>query len=392
MASATPDNHAQPNGNGAPPPAGPLARATPRSRALQRSFGEKMERNISRLPRRTWDSIRRLLGDNVWKVPHKYLVRTYWMKLGNLAQYPPRPLRTETFPDAAAIAAEALPPTSLTWRMLGGTPPAPRVTADADLPHIAIVTPSFQHAAYIRETMDSVLNQGYPNLSYVVQDGGSNDGTREILEDYAPRLHACGSEKDRGQAEAIRNGFERTEGRGEIMAWLNSDDTLLPGALHYIGRYFGTHPHVDAIYGHRILIDERGMEIGRWVLPPHNDEPLGFVDYVPQETLFWRRAIYEKVGGIDTTLRFAMDWDLLLRFVKAKARIVRVPYFLGCFRVHKQQRSSAPVTTMGIHEMDQIRHDFHGRDLSWDEVNKAARKLQVRATITSRLLEMGIRR
>ncbi|HSI86141.1 MAG: glycosyltransferase, partial [Candidatus Methylacidiphilales bacterium] len=189
----------------------------------QRSFAEKMERNITRLPRRTWDSLGRL-GRSLWKLPHKILVRRYWMKLGDLAHYPPRKMVAETFPTAEVMAKSAA----------RGCP----MPADEDLPSIALVTPSFQQADYIRETLESVLWQRYPNLSYVVQDGGSNDGTREILEDYSPRLDSWASEKDKGQADAIRRGFGKAQ--GDIMAWLNSDDTLLPGSLHFVGRYFAT--------------------------------------------------------------------------------------------------------------------------------------------------------
>jgi hypothetical protein len=341
----------------------------------RRTFGEKMERNITRLPRRTWDSVRRL-GKSLWKLPHKLLVRKYWMKLGDLAHYPPRKMVPETFPTAEVIASTA-----------GAGIAVPQ---DADLPSIAIVTPSFQQADFIRETLESVLWQRYPDLCYVVQDGGSNDGTRAILEDYGPRLHYWASEKDSGQADAIRRGFEKAE--GDIMAWLNSDDTLLPGALHFVGRYFATHPDVDVIYGHRILIDERSAEIGRWILPPHRDDSLAYVDYVPQETLFWRRSIYEKVGGLDPSFRFAMDWDLLMRFIRGKARIVRVPYFLGCFRVHKHQKTSAQISSTGVQEMERIRREYHGRDVLRDEINNAAHKLQISAVITARMLAMGIRR
>ena len=115
------------------------------------------------------------------------------------------------------------------------------------------------------------------------------------------------------------------------MAYVNSDDLLEPGALKFVGDFFSRHPNIDAIYGHRLIIDEAGKEIGRWVSPRYNPSLLRIVDYIPQETLFWRRSIYEKVGGLDRKWFFAMDWDLLLRFASAGARITRVPYFSGPF-------------------------------------------------------------
>jgi GT2 family glycosyltransferase len=165
----------------------------------------------------------------------------------------------------------------------------------------------------------------------------------------------------------------------------------MPGALRYIGETFARRPDIDVVYGHRVLIDENGREIGRWVLPPHENQPLRFADYVPQETLFWRRAIYERVGGVNPDFHFALDWDLLLRFQKAGARIVRLPYFLGCFRVHAAQKTSAQINSRGLQEMDQLRLREHGRELSRDEIDHVARRLQMKGAATARLLAMGIR-
>ena len=237
-------------------------------------------------------------------------------------------------------------------------------------PKISIVTPAFQHALFIERTIASVLDQGYPNLEYFVQDGGSTDGTREILERHASRLAGWDSTPDSGQAEAINRGFARTT--GEIMAYLNSDDILLPGALAYVADFFSRHPEIDVVYGHRILIDEEGRQIGRWMMPAHEDEVLSWADYVPQETLFWRRSIWDKAGGrIDESFRFALDWDLLIRFRDAGARFARLPRFLGGFRVHPQQKTSAGISDIGFQEMDRIRQRVLGRVPSRIEVRKA---------------------
>lgn len=237
-------------------------------------------------------------------------------------------------------------------------------------PVISIVTPSYNQAAFIERTLRSVLDQDYPRLEYVVQDGGSSDGTVEILERYSPRLTAWQSQRDGGQSAAINAGFAKTG--GEIMAWLNSDDVLLPGALWYVARYFAGHPEVDVVYGHRVLLDEEDREIGRWVLPAHSDEILSWADFVPQETLFWRRRIWERAGGrVDESFRFAMDWDLLLRFRDAGARFTRLPRFLAGFRIHAQQKTSAVIGEVGFQEMDRLRRRALGRVPTRLEVRKA---------------------
>jgi glycosyltransferase involved in cell wall biosynthesis len=213
-----------------------------------------------------------------------------------------------------------------------------RTTPPANAPRIAIVTPSYEQGRYLGRTLYSVLNQHYPRLEYFVQDGGSGDETREVLERFDGSLSGWASEPDDGQADAINRGFAHTS--GEIMAYLNSDDLLLPGSLAYVAQYFSAHPDVDVVYGHRILIDEHDRQIGAWVLPPHDDETLTLADYVPQETLFWRRGLWDRVGGqIDASLKFAIDWDLLLRFRDSGARMVRLPRFLGAFRVHDEQKT-----------------------------------------------------
>jgi hypothetical protein len=121
-----------------------------------------------------------------------------------------------------------------------------------------------------------------------------------------------------------------------------------------------------------LLIDEDDMNIGRWILPGHDSEVLSWADYVPQETLFWRRSLWEKAGGrIDESFRFAMDWDLLVRFRDADARFAHIPRFLSAFRIHAQQKTFAIISEVGFQEMDRIRERVHGRVPSWKEIKKA---------------------
>jgi glycosyltransferase involved in cell wall biosynthesis len=245
-----------------------------------------------------------------------------------------------------------------------------KVIALSDTPKVSIVTPSYGQADYIGRTIDSVLSQGYPSLEYFVQDGGSEDGTVDVLKEYSDRLSGWESAPDGGQSHAINLGFAKTS--GEIMAWLNSDDILLPGALACVVDYFVRHPEVDVVYGNRLLIDENDMEIGCWILPGHDGKALSWADYVPQETLFWRRSLWERVGGkIDESFRFAMDWDLLVRFRDAGARFAHIPRFLGAFRIHEHQKTSAAINEIGHGEMDRIRERLLGKVPSRTEIGKA---------------------
>ena len=220
-------------------------------------------------------------------------------------------------------------------------------------PTISIVTPSFNQAGYLDATLRSVLDQNYPRLEYVVQDGGSTDGSIDVLRAHADRLTGWESKPDGGQSQAINLGMHRTT--GEIMAYLNSDDLLLPGSLAYVARYFAEHPDVDVVYGHRVLIDDHGLEIGRWVLPPHDDTVITFADFIPQETMFWRRRAWDAAGGrIDEAFQFAMDWDLILRFRAAGMRFVRLPRFLGAFRITDAQKTSRWWLSVGRRESERL--------------------------------------
>jgi glycosyltransferase involved in cell wall biosynthesis len=205
-------------------------------------------------------------------------------------------------------------------------------------PTISIVSPSFQQAPVLEMAMRSVLLQDYPKLEYVVMDGGSTDGSCEIIERYAARLKHFESAKDGGQADAVKRGFDRTS--GEIMAYLNSDDVLAPGALAFVGQYFAEHPEVDCIYSHRVIVRADNTVSGYWILPPHNNWLIRRWDWIPQETCFWRRRLYDAVGGIDPTVQsFGIDYGLFVRFM-AHTKMRRLNRFLGAFREHCESKTS----------------------------------------------------
>jgi len=281
--------------------------------------------------------------------------------LGVLRQYPARPLK--------------MPRSYL------------NAVASQHSPALTLVTPSFNQGIFLQRTVRSIIDQNYPKLEYVIQDGGSTDGTLELLIGMDAYVTRWESTPDRGQSHAINKGFENTT--GEIMGWVNSDDILLPGALAFVARYFSQHPHIDVVYGHRLLIDEHDAEIGMWVMPCHEDSVLSWADFIPQETMFWRRRIWDKAGArIDESFQFAMDWDLILRFRHAGAKFARLPRFLGGFRVHANQKTSASIELVGTQEMSILRKRELGRDTTKSEIDKVIRNYQLRHLISEWLLRM----
>jgi FkbM family methyltransferase len=246
-------------------------------------------------------------------------------------------------------------------------------------PTVTLVTPSYQQGRFLAKTIDSVVGQEYPRLEYVVQDGGSSDETLDVLRRFDPVLTRWASEKDDGQADAINRGFRDTT--GEVMAWLNSDDLLLPGALAYVSRFFVEHPDVDVVYGNRLMIDAADLQIGEWILPPHDDLALTLADFVPQETLFWRRRVWDAVGGrVDPEFGYALDWDLLLRFRDAGARMVRLPRYLGAFRVHDEQKTTA-IHGLGADECARLLTRVHGRSVAHDEILERLKRYYARHVV-----------
>lgn len=210
---------------------------------------------------------------------------------------------------------------------------------DRSLPLVSIVTCSYQQSSYLEQTMRSVLDQDYAALEYLVIDGASQDGSAEIIRRYASSLSYWVSEPDDGQTHALIKGFARA--RGEVFGWLCSDDLLLPGALRTVGEFFAAHPKVNAVYGDALWIDaggrllrpKREIEFNRFVLLyDHN--------YIPQPSMFWRRSLYEAVGGLDARFELAMDADLWERF-SARTRIVHLPVYLSCMRHYPKQKTRA---------------------------------------------------
>ncbi len=207
----------------------------------------------------------------------------------------------------------------------------------SNLPKVTVVTPSFNQARYLEETILSVLNQNYPNLEYFVIDGGSTDGSLEIIQKYADRLAGWVSEKDRGQTEAINKGFARAT--GDILAWLNSDDTYQPGAIAEAAAFLQTHPEAGMVYGDAHYIDEKSRVIGNFPAAQTDYHKLrqGYV-HIPQQSSFWRAELWREVGPLDPSFFFAMDYDLWVRLAKI-APLVYLPKMWANFRLHADAKT-----------------------------------------------------
>jgi glycosyltransferase involved in cell wall biosynthesis len=227
-----------------------------------------------------------------------------------------------------------------------------RRRSERDLPTITIVTPSLNQGRFVEATVRSVLLQRYPRLEYIFMDGGSTDDTLQRVEPYREWFAHFESGPDGGQSMAIAKGFSLSS--GAIMAYLNSDDVLLPGTLNFVAGYFGRHPDVDFIYGHRCIIDENGRVVGHWILPSHSSFLMSRWDLIPQETCFWRRQVFERAGNVDSGLRFAMDYDLFVRFME-RGKGVRVNRFMASFRMHPASKTSTQLSTLGQEEILAVR-------------------------------------
>lgn len=204
---------------------------------------------------------------------------------------------------------------------------------------VSIVTPSFNHARFIRATIESVLAQDYRNIEYIVMDGGSRDETAGIVRDYGSRLTFI-SEPDRGQSHAINKGFRRAH--GSILFWLNSDDLMLPGAVRHAVAALEANPQAPAVYGEGYLIDEQGRVTRRFPsTEPFNLWKLVHLsDYILQQTAYFRRDAIEQAGYLREDLHYAMDWDLLIRLAR-RGPLHYIPEYLGCLREYATAKSFA---------------------------------------------------
>jgi len=210
-------------------------------------------------------------------------------------------------------------------------------------PKISLVTPSFNQGQYIEQTIKSVLGQKYPSLEYLVEDGGSTDGTLRIFKKYAKGIRWT-SQKDKGQSDALNRGFRKTS--GDIVGFLNSDDYLLPGTLSKVALFFQKNKEAYWVTGKCKTVDLHNSEVRQPVTAYKNlllqflrsSQLLEIVNFISQPATFWRREIFEEVGFLDTKLHYSMDYDFWLRIWK-KYPLYFINDYLACYRVHPSSKA-----------------------------------------------------
>jgi glycosyltransferase involved in cell wall biosynthesis len=208
-----------------------------------------------------------------------------------------------------------------------------------DLPLVSIVTPSFNQARFLDATIQSVLSQSYPRLEYIIVDGASTDGSLDIIRKYSGRLAWWTSEKDKGQTDALNKGFAHA--KGNIFAWLNSDDTYQPGSVSSAVEYFQENSQLGLVYGDAQYINEAGGVIGKFPAAQTDLQRLrqGYV-HIPQQASFFRGDLWRSVGPLDPSFYFAMDYDLWVRLA-ARAQVKYVSQTWANFRLHSAGKTIA---------------------------------------------------
>jgi glycosyltransferase involved in cell wall biosynthesis len=204
----------------------------------------------------------------------------------------------------------------------------------SEWPRLSIVTPSYNQGNFLEATIRSVLLQGYPNLEYILIDGGSTDGSVEIIRKYEKYLFYWHSQKDRGQGDAINQGLEKSS--GEILGWINSDDVYVRETFHKILKAFHHHPDYIVVHGNRILINDLDQVTGWCCLPPF--DPKTLVYNVCSETAFWRRSAMAQTGLLNASLQFAIDLEFFGRLYK-QGKFLKLNDYLGYFRCHSEHKS-----------------------------------------------------
>lgn len=215
----------------------------------------------------------------------------------------------------------------------------------------SIVMPSFNQARFIERSLLSVINQQYQGMELIVMDGGSRDGTQEILERYSSHIALWRSEADQGQSDALNKGFRAAT--GEIFGWLNSDDLYLPGTLQHVAQIFAEQPEVDVVYGDWIVVDEHERILERCpALAPSRLRLITEGFFCNAQAMFWRRSLHERIGELDVRLHFTMDFDLFLRMISiaGSRAFLRTPRPLGCFRVYAGQKTGVPIKGVEEHQ------------------------------------------
>src|ERR1035437_616507 len=206
------------------------------------------------------------------------------------------------------------------------------------LPKITVVTPSFNQAQFLEQTILSVIGQGYPNLEYIIMDGGSNDGSADIIKSYEHHLTYWQSQKDNGQGAAINEGFARST--GDILCWLNSDDMYMPGTLLRIGKMYKEITEPTIIFGNCLHFNEHNSKTrGSDVQEAQKTLNLELCDYIIQPSSFWNRIVWEKNGKLNESFHYTFDWEWFIRAGRSGIRFSPVKEYLSLYRIHEAHKS-----------------------------------------------------
>jgi glycosyltransferase involved in cell wall biosynthesis len=227
-----------------------------------------------------------------------------------------------------------------------------------EYPRISIITPSYNQAQYLEETILSVLNQGYPNLEYIVIDGGSTDNSVEIIKKYEQHISYWVSEKDAGQSDAINKGFAKAT--GDILAWLNSDDLYLPRVLHFVAEQLDS-AKAEFLFADSIhMREEKRLKVyGSNVVRSHQMHNLLLIDYIIQPSSFWTRKAWEVTGVLDQTLHYAFDWEWFIRAKLAGVDFKPRTRALSIYRIHSIQKTGTGGDSR-LNEMLEVVHRHTG--------------------------------
>jgi glycosyltransferase involved in cell wall biosynthesis len=230
-------------------------------------------------------------------------------------------------------------------------------------PTVGIVTPTLNLAHHLRETIDSVLAQDWPHVDYLVMDGGSRDGTRELLESYGDRIRWV-SEPDRGQADAVNRGFTRT--RGAIFTFLNADDTYRPGALRRAVQGFERHPNAGVVYGDADFVDPEGRVVMPYRVADFDREALAHFCFICQPAAFVARTAWEACGGLDERLQYAIDYDLWIR-MSARFACVRIEGNLATSRMRFDNKSLGGRAQLYREAVETVKRHYGYVPITWLE-------------------------
>ncbi|WP_214073510.1 glycosyltransferase family 2 protein [Mucilaginibacter sp. dw_454] len=203
-------------------------------------------------------------------------------------------------------------------------------------PKISVITPSYNQGGFIEQTILSVIGQQYPNLEYIIIDGGSTDNTVEVIKKYGQYITYWISESDNGQADAINKGFERAT--GDILCWLNSDDYYLPGVLAKVAGLLDT-SQPQLLFGNCIHLDESKNFTHGSYFDPQKPWDINTGDYITQPSSFWTRKAWEQTGPLNAELHFGFDWEWYARANHAGVKFIPSTVYFSVYRLHSQQKS-----------------------------------------------------